>query len=197
MRITPRHNIEEIDQMTTQNTPQQYHKTSIALHWLMLALMIAVYACIELREFYPKGSDIREGFKTWHFMLGLSVLGLVFFRLLFRCLHTAPAIHPKPAKWQIGSAHLVHTFLYLLMIGMPIGGWLMLSAAGKSIPFFGLTLPALIEENKELAKTIKQVHATVGEIGYYVIALHAIAALFHHYILKDNTLLRMLPRKVR
>jgi superoxide oxidase len=80
---------------------------------------------------------------------------------------------------------------------MPIGGWLMLSAAGKSIPFFGLTLPALIEENKELAKTIKQVHATVGEIGYYVIALHAIAALFHHYILKDNTLLRMLPRKVR
>jgi superoxide oxidase len=183
--------------MTTQSTPQQYHKTSIALHWLMLALMIAVYACIELREFYPKGSDIREGFKTWHFMLGLSVLGLVFFRLLFRCLHTAPAIQPKPAKWQIGSAHLVHTFLYLLMIGMPIGGWLMLSAAGKPIPFFGLTLPALIEENKELAKTIKQVHATVGEIGYYVIALHAIAALFHHYIVKDNTLLRMLPKKIK
>jgi cytochrome b561 len=183
--------------MTNQNTPLQYHKTSIALHWLMLALMIAVYACIELRELYPKGSDIREEFKTWHFMLGLSVLGLAAYRLLFRFLHAAPAIEPKPAKWQIGSAHLVHTFLYILMIAMPIGGWLMLSAAGKPIPFFGLSLPALIQENKDLAKGIKQVHATVGEIGYFVIALHAIAALFHHYILKDNTLLRMLPRKVR
>ena len=181
--------------MPTQNTPQQYHKTSIALHWLMLLLMIAVYACIELREFYPKGSDIREGFKTWHFMLGLLILGLAIFRLVFRCFHTTPPIQPKPAKWQTGTAHLAHAFLYVLMIAVPIGGWLMLSAAGKPIPFFGLSLPALIEENKELGKTIKKIHTTVGEIGYYVIALHAVAALFHHYVVKDNTLLRMLPKK--
>jgi len=183
--------------MTTQHTSQQYHKISITLHWVMLVLMIAVYACIELREFYPKGSEIREGFKTWHFMLGLTVLGLACCRLVFRGLHAAPAIRPTPAKWQIGTAHFVHAFLYLLMIGMPIGGWLMLSAAGKPIPFFGLTLPALIQENKELAKTIKEIHATVGEIGYYVIALHAFAALFHHHIVKDNTLLRMMPKKLK
>ena len=177
--------------MTTYNTPQQYHKISIALHWLMLALMIAVYACIELRELYPKGSDIRENFKTWHFMLGLLILGLASFRLVFRCFQVTPPIQPTPPKWQTGLAHLVHTFLYILMIAVPIGGWLILSAAGKPIPFFGLSLPALVEENKELAKTIKKIHTTVGEIGYYMIALHAVAALFHHYIVKDNTLKRM------
>ncbi len=181
--------------MTTYDTPQQYHKVSIALHWLLLALMIAVYACIELREFYPKGSDIRENFKTWHFMLGLLILGLASFRLVFRCFQSTPPIQPTPPKWQTGLAHLAHTFLYVLMIAVPIGGWLILSAAGKPIPFFGLSLPALVEENKELAKTIKKIHTTVGEIGYYVIALHAAAALFHHYIVKDNTLRRMLPSK--
>ncbi|OYY49272.1 MAG: cytochrome B [Methylophilaceae bacterium 17-44-8] len=181
--------------MTTKTTPQHYHKTSITLHWVMLLLMIAVYACIELRELYPKGSDIREGFKTWHFMLGLSVLMLASFRLIFRVSQTTPPIQPAPVQWQMISAHIVHAFLYILMIAVPIGGWLILSASGKTIPFFGLSLPALIDENKELAKTIKNIHTTVGEIGYYVIALHTVAALFHHYVVKDNTLLRMLPKK--
>lgn len=183
--------------MTTQTTPQHYHKISITLHWVMLLLMIAVYACIELREFYPKGSDIREGFKTWHFMLGLSVLTLASLRLIFRLTQTTPPIQPTPEPWQMISAHIVHAFLYILMIAVPIGGWLLLSASGKTIPFFGLSLPALLDENKELAKTIKNIHTTVGEIGYYVIALHTVAALFHHYVVKDNTLLRMLPKKVK
>ena len=61
-----------------------YSRVSIALHWLMLVLLAAVYACIELREYYPRGSDIREGLKTWHFMLGLSVFVLVWVRLVAR-----------------------------------------------------------------------------------------------------------------
>lgn len=181
--------------MTTKNTPQNYHPLSIALHWLMLILMIAVYACIELRELYPKGSEIREGFKAWHFTIGLLVLGLASFRLMFIISQTTPPIVPTPPKWQIALAHFAQTYLYVLMIAVPIGGWLMLSAAGKPIPFFGLSLPALIEENKELAKTIKKIHSKVGEIGYFIIAFHAAAALFHHYIVKDNTLLRMLRNK--
>ena len=56
----------------------RYNSFSIGLHWLMLVQLIAVYACIELRELYPKGSDPREALKTWHFMLGLSVFVLVF-----------------------------------------------------------------------------------------------------------------------
>ena len=80
------------------------------------------------------------------------------------------------------------------MIGMPILGWLLLSASGKPIPFFGLHLPALISENKSVADTIKEIHETGGTVGYFLIGFHAAAGLFHHYFVRDNTLLRILPK---
>ena len=104
-----------------------------------------------------------------------------------------PGIEPEPPAWQQASARLVHLGLYVLMIAMPLAGWLALSAAGKPIPFFGLHLPALIGKNKELADFIKEIHAIGAEIGYYLIGLHVSAVLFHHYFKHDNTLSRMLP----
>lgn len=179
----------------TQGTATRYSKLSIALHWLMVLLIVGVYACIELREFYPKGSDPREALKAWHFMLGLSVLFLAFIRIGARVMAPAPAILPAPDAKQQMISKIMHLALYALMIVLPIAGWVMLSAAGKPIPFFGLELPALIGENEALAKSIKEVHGLAGQIGYFLIGLHAVAALFHHYVVKDNTLVRMLPGK--
>lgn len=178
--------------MTWRNTSERYGSLSIGIHWLMLLLLSAVYACIELREFFPKGSDPREALKTWHFMLGLSVFVLVWLRLVQHAFGPTPRIEPEPPKWQALAAKLMHLALYALMIGLPLVGWLLLSAAGKPIPFFGQQLPALIAENKGLAETIKEVHETGGTIGYIIIGLHAFAALFHHYWVGDNTLRRML-----
>ncbi len=175
--------------------PDRYSRLSISLHWLMLLLIAATYACIELREFYPRGSDPREALKSWHFMLGLSILMLVLVRIAARFLASAPPIVPAPSVWQQRLAKLVHLALYLLMIGMPIAGWLILSAKGKPIPFFGLELPALINPDKALAEWIQEIHETAGLVGYYLIGLHALAALFHHYLVRDNTLTRMLPRR--
>ena len=179
--------------MTWKNSASRYGSASIGIHWLMLLLFIAVYACIELRELYPKGSDPREALKTWHNMLGLLVFALVWLRLAARFSGPAPEILPRPPAWQDISAKLLHLALYAVMIAMPLSGWLLLSASGKPIPFFGLQLPALIGENKELAKTIKAVHETMGTAGYYLIGLHVAAALYHHYMVRDNTLMRMLP----
>lgn len=170
-----------------------YSAPAIALHWLMLALLASVYACIELRELFEKGSEPRELLKTWHFMLGLSVFALVWLRLFVRWRSPVAPISPAPSPWQQRMATWVHALLYGLMIGMPLGGWLMLSAAGKPIPFFGLELPALIGPDKKLASEIKEIHETVGVAGYWLIGLHAAAALLHHYVLRDNTLQRMLP----
>lgn len=179
--------------MIWKNTPERYGLPSIGLHWLMFILIASAYAFIELRELFPKGSDPRETMKALHFMLGLSVLLLVLPRLAMRFTGTPPSILPKPAAWQHSAAQLAHLALYVFMIVMPLLGWLMLSAAGKPIPFFGLQLPALIGEDKELAKFIKEIHETIGEIGYYLIGLHALAALYHHYFQRDNTLINMLP----
>src|SRR5512135_1317561 len=105
--------------MTWRNSSIRYGSLSIGIHWLMLLLFIAVYACIELREFYPKGSDPREALKAWHFMLGMLVFLLVWPRLAARLSSPAPAIHPLPPAWQQISSKLLHLALYLLMIGMP------------------------------------------------------------------------------
>lgn len=173
--------------------PQRYAATSIALHWLMLAQLVAVYACIELRELFPKNSDPREALKAWHFMLGLSVFAMVWLRLAARLLWPAPPITPTPARWQVGLAHFMHAVLYALMLGLPLAGWLLLSAAGKPIPFFGLELPALVAPDKALAANVKELHTTAGSAGYFLIGLHAAAALYHHYLVRDDTLARMLP----
>lgn len=179
----------------THQVRARYNSLSIALHWTMLVLLVGVYACMELREFYPKGSDIREGLKSWHFMLGLTVLTLVIVRVAVRLTRPAPAITPAQPKWQRWLARAVHLLLYALMIGMPIAGWIILSASGKTIPFFGLSLPPLVGENKALAGQVKELHETAAGIGYYLIAFHAAAALFHHYVIKDDTLRRMLPSR--
>lgn len=183
--------------MNMKNTLDRYGSLSIAMHWLMLGLLVAVYATILLREGYPKGSDLREALKMWHFMLGLSVFALVFLRIAFRILGAAPRIVPTPSRWQHLAAVVVHLALYLFMIGMPLLGWMLLSAGGKPVPFFGLELPPIWPQDKEFSATLKNIHETIGEVGYYLVGLHAVAALFHHYFLRDNTLLRMLPRRSR
>lgn len=179
----------------TRSTADRYSSLSIGLHWFMLLLLAAVYACIELREFYPKGSDPREALKAWHFMLGLSVLALVALRLGARIAAQVPAIRPDPPAWQKIPAALMHLALYVFMIAMPLAGWLILSGEGKPVPYFGLQLPALIGENKDLAKSIKELHQLAGTVGYYLVGVHAAAALLHHYVVRDNTLRRMLPHR--
>lgn len=179
--------------MSWKNDEHRYGGLSIALHWLMLALMIGVYACIELKGNFPKGSEPRELLKHWHFMLGLAIFALAWLRLLARLIAPTPKIVPAIPAWQAILSKVVHLGLYVLMIGAPLAGWLILSAAGKPIPFFGLELPALIGLNPPLAGQIKEVHEFVGVAGYALIALHAAAALVHHYVMRDNTLTRMLP----
>ena len=124
--------------MNWKNTDSRYGTLSITMHWLMFLLLVAVYACIELREFYPKGSDLRSALKTWHFMLGLSVLVLVSLRLGLRLSQVIPSIQKTPPQWQMLLAKAIHISLYVFMILMPLAGWLILSAAGKPIPFFGV-----------------------------------------------------------
>lgn len=173
----------------------RYRTSTIALHWVMLLLLVAVYASIELRELFPKGSDPRENIKALHFMLGICVLALVSLRLALRLSTPAPQIEPAPSRAQQIGSTLMHAALYGFMVGMPLAGWLYLSAKGSPVPFFGLELPALMGKDLQFAARIKEWHETVGEAGYWFIGLHAAAALFHHHVIKDNTLRRMLPSR--
>jgi cytochrome b561 len=181
--------------MSLKNTENHYGVISIRMHWFMFVLIAATFAFIECRVFFEKGTETRDLFKMWHFMLGLLVLVMVLIRLYFRFTQVTPKITPPLSPMQAIAAKGAHIVLYVFMIAMPIAGWCMLSALGKPIPFFGLELPALIAVDKELGKSIHDIHELVGKIGYFLIGLHALAAIIHHYIQKDDTLTRMLPEK--
>ena len=136
--------------MNLRNTVERYGAPAIALHWLMLGLLIAVYAAIDLTDLYPKGSAAREALKAWHFTLGLAVFALVAVRLAARWSGPVPEIAASMPRWQQRSASMIHLALYVLMIGMPLLGWLALSASGKPIPFFSIELPALCHQVLQL-----------------------------------------------
>lgn len=175
-------------------TPKRYPSSAILLHWLVLLLVVAAYACILLRENYERGSDVREALKTWHSMLGLGVLATTLLRSGLRAfVWKTPPITPPPPRLLHLLSVAAHLAIYVWLIAMPLAGWTILSAEGDPIPFFGLQLPPLTGVNEALAEQVEELHEAGGTIGYFLLGLHAAAALFHHYVIKDSTLVRMLP----
>jgi superoxide oxidase len=158
------------------------------MHWLMVLVFIGVFASVNLIDVFPKDNPNHQLFKDIHFYTGMSVLALVVVRIVLRLMGNMPEIVPAPPAWQEKLAKLGHLALYVLMIAMPILGWAALSARGKPIPF---SLPPLVGLDKELGRSIMNLHELGGNLAYFLIGGHAAAALYHHYFMKDNTLLRM------
>lgn len=179
--------------MEPKNSESRFSPLVIALHWLTVLLLIAVYASMELRGLAPKGSELRGNIKSLHFLLGLSVLAVVVIRIWVRIqAGQTPRIEPPMHKWQALAAGAMHHALYAFMIALPLIGWLILSASGKPIVLFGLPIPSLIGTDAKFSRQLKEVHEMLATLGYFLIGLHAAAALWHHYVMHDNTLVRML-----
>lgn len=171
----------------------KYSSLQIGIHWLVFLLVIGAYCAMELRGFAPR--SYRPWFNVVHVSCGISILVLMVTRLLVRLKYPAPPIVPKPKPMMTGLAHLGHLVIYLLFIVLPVIGLLMIYNRGNPWIAFGIVMPHAAEANFDLADTLKSWHETLANLGYFVIALHAAAALMHHYFWKDNTLLRMMPRK--
>lgn len=179
---------------STIPSAEHYRTAVIVMHWLTLLLLVAVYTLIELKGFFPKGSDARAAVKAWHELMGMGVFAVVLLRLALRYVyHQTPPIVPAPPRWQMQFAHAMHWVLYAFLVVMPMLGWFVLSAKGQLDLPLGVHLWPLVSPDKPLAHTLQDIHETIGNVGYYLIGLHAAAALFHHYWMRDNTLRRMLP----
>jgi cytochrome b561 len=161
----------------------------------MALLVIVGLIGVELHEFFPKGTDLRAACKSVHFQAGLMVFLLLWVRLYSTLTDRVPDISPAQPLGDQRKSKLVHVLLYLGMMVLPILGVLYLQAAEKPLTFLGMALPTLIGPDKELAHDLKEIHELIGNAMIVLIVLHAGAALWHHFKLRDNTLLRMLrPR---
>jgi len=168
-----------------------YTRTAVALHWIV-ALLISVGFTLGATMTDLSVSPRKIRLFAYHKWIGITVLGLVVLRLLWRLTHPAPPDEPMP-RWQRIAAHATHWLLYLLMLATPLAGWLYSSAAGYPVVYLKLwQLPDLVSKNKQLANVLVEVHGYLAWTLLWVVVLHAAAALKHHFFDRDATLRRML-----
>lgn len=172
----------------------RYVKSIRRLHWLMAIMIALAYLAIEQRGLFERGSTGRFAMMQSHFWLGIGIFMLVWVRISQRLKYRVPHITPALPAWQSGLSHVFHLALYAFFIVMPILGLLTAWYDGKIlfIPFTDIALPSLVAENEATAHQLEDLHGQIGEIFYWVIGFHVLAAIYHHFIHKDNTLQRML-----
>jgi superoxide oxidase len=170
-----------------------YSRALIMLHWGIAALVLVQLASVELHELFPKGSSARGLFMQTHFWLGLGIGLLTVARLFVRKGQNPSPISPVPALWQLRLASIVQWAFYGILLVMPVLGYLLINAKGFDLSIGSLSLGHWVAEDKELADTIGEIHETIGNVFIALVALHTVAALYHHHILKDSTFSRMQP----
>lgn len=133
-----------------------------------------------------------------HKLVGFVLLWVVLARIGYRLWHGAPRPEPTLEPWQRTGSNIVHRSLYVLLVLMPILGWVGISLFGARDIFGWFSLPALTSQNEELANQVLAVHTSVAWLLIVLIIGHAGMALFHYFVRKDNVLRRMLtglPRR--
>lgn len=172
----------------------RYAPPAIFFHWTIALLIVIAYAAVITKGYLPKGSAPRALSMTIHEWAGVMVLVLAVPRLLWRLIKGAPG--PLPGQgWLVRAlSAAVHLLLYLFLFAQPVLGYLALNAGGHvlTIPGLDIALPQFIGQDDEARRSIKEIHETLGSAFYWVIGLHALAALWHHYFRRDDTLRRML-----
>lgn len=175
------------------STPAKYSHIAIALHWLIALMIIANFA-LGLTMVDMSLSPQKLKFFSWHKWVGLTIFMLVCLRLLWRLGHPVPALPSSMPQWQVTAAHLSHVLLYVLMFAIPLSGWLYSSAAGKSVVYLGLfPLPDLVQADKSLAETLKEVHGYFNFTMAALVLTHIAAAWKHHLVDRDDVMAGMVP----
>lgn len=179
--------------MSTANT--RYSTAQILLHWLMAALLIGTFLFGNYLADLPL-SPTKFQLISYHKWLGICLLALLVLRVLVRLSKRAPALPAGMNAAARALAHLGHAALYLLMLLIPLSGWLMSSAYGFPVVLFGvLPLPDLIAADPALAEQLKAAHGLLNNTLVIVVVAHVLAALKHQFIDKDGLLERMSLRR--
>ncbi|MBU1540880.1 MAG: cytochrome b [Alphaproteobacteria bacterium] len=171
----------------------RYSTVSLTLHWLIAALVVSQVLLIMAHD-ATEGPISRE-FVQIHKSVGLGILVLTLGRIGWRIANPAIPLPDEMPRWQRLLARATHILFYVVLIGMPLGGWAASSAAGREIVWFGLfEWPLLpIGGGREAAGQLMDMHELGAKALYVLIILHVAGALKHHFVDRDNVLHRMIP----
>lgn len=171
-----------------------YRPVQKSLHWLIFLLVLVCYALTYNDLFFPR-EDPGRAYAWWiHISLGLLLLALVALRIVTRLALGAPPLPFTMTRLEAFLAHAAHLLLYALLIAIPVLGVVLTWLRGDALSFFSLfTIPSPIAPDRDLAHLVKNLHELCAYGILTVAGLHAAAALWHHFIRRDNVLTRMLP----
>ena len=183
----------EVDVLSSSNSSRRHGRVTQLLHWATVLLVGIAYVLS------PGGPESRvystasDGLRDWHESVGLLVFALVLLRLMWRLLRVEPEPVPM-AAWMRASATAAHWALYALLLAIPLtaiaGAWL----EAHPLTILGIgDVPPLLAPAHDLGALVADIHTILGNVIMWLAGFHAAAALFHHYVLRDDTLRSMLP----
>ncbi|WP_051924408.1 cytochrome b [Arenimonas donghaensis] len=179
--------------MPIRNTTQRWGWVSIGIHWLSLLMVLSLVVVGFVMQELPNSPTKIEVYAL-HKSFGLTLLALTVLRLLWRLFAGTPAPVPGTPRWQQAAAQASHGALYVILLAMPLSGWLYNSASGFPLKWFGLfSLPKLSGYDADVKAFALGMHEWLFIALAVVVSVHAAAALKHHYFDRDATLVRMLP----
>jgi cytochrome b561 len=174
--------------------PDSYTRTAIAIHWLIALLIVCGFALGWVMTDIPGFTPTKLRYFSWHKWIGVTVFGLAVLRILWRATHVAPPLPAGMVAWQRVAAQLVHVLLYVLMIAIPVSGYLYSSASNIPVVYLGLVrLPLLISPDPQLKAVLKVVHVILNYGLLALVVLHVAGALKHQWLDRDGLLSRMIP----
>ncbi len=176
----------------TDDRPR-YSAVAIGLHWLVFALIISNWSLGPYMVELPLSPQKLKYF-SWHKWIGVTIFLLAVIRVAWRLSHPPPPLPASVPFWQCRAAHVSHLLLYLLILVIPISGWLYSSASGVPTVYLGwVQLPDLVGKDKALAALLKQTHIFLNMMLFAIVCVHVAAAFKHHFLDRDEVLARMLP----
>jgi cytochrome b561 len=179
-----------------RDSRERWGLVSILIHWLTVLAILFMGALGLYMTSLPIGAQ-KVQLYALHKSIGITLLALVLLRILWRLLNPRPALPPMP-RWQKIAAHASHGLLYLLLLAVPLSGWVMNSAANFPLVWFGfIELPAIAAPDPKLRALAGEIHETLFLLLILLALVHAGAALKHHLGDRDEVLRNMLGLRPR
>lgn len=173
----------------------KYPLSSRILHWLIALIILTVLGLgIYMTKFLPMENPNHLQIYELHKSLGVSVLILVFIRIVNRFVKKAPSLPSTMPRWEVALAHLGHFGLYVLMVAVPLSGYLMSNSYGFPVHLFGIEMPFLITTNPALGNLFAEAHELLAYTLIALVVLHILAVIKHRFfdIPEHDVLKRML-----
>lgn len=184
--------LQNIERSAAPDGTESYGKPAILLHWLTAALIVANWLLGLSMVPLPISPRKLEWYLV-HKSIGLTVLLLTSVRVGLRAVRPPPPPVAMPA-WQRRAAHASHALLYVLLLAIPLSGWIYSSATGVQVVYLGvLPLPNLVPKDRALADALRLVHVSLNALLFVVFCIHVAAAIKHHVVDRDAALSRILP----